>query len=327
MTALAAVLWLSPAGLPVQPPGALLVSLNGEGKVALVAPDTGRQIAVFPVHPGPHEITLARDGRFAFVANSGAGPGGAPSRTVSVLDLGARSTVRHLDVGHDRPHDVRVSRDGGTLWAACAPSRAVIEINVATGATSRTWSTGVDGGWFVAATPDDRKLYVPHLEGKTVTRIDRRTGAVATIVDGGAQSGIDVSPDGAEVWVVDHELRRINVIETATDIVKARISLESDQFGRLQFTPDGRRVLLVQERRLSLIDAAARTMSAAIDMPLAGKVLAISPDGRQAATSNPDNGQVTIVNLSPLAVVRSFPVGQTPDGVAWIAARPGAGLP
>ena len=36
-------------------------------------------------------------------------------------------------------------------------------------------------------------------------------GTVKTVVGGGGQSGIDVSPDGREVWVVGHDQRRIHV--------------------------------------------------------------------------------------------------------------------
>jgi DNA-binding beta-propeller fold protein YncE len=83
---------------------------------------------------------------------------------------------------------------------------------------------------------------VPHLEGKGLTVIDRQSGRPKTLFTAGAQSGIDISPDGREVWVIDHERRRISIISVAGDRVAAHIGLASGEFGRLR-SPDNRRVV------------------------------------------------------------------------------------
>jgi Tol biopolymer transport system component len=301
----------------------LLVSLSGEDRIALVNTISGERVATFPAAGGPHEIAVSSDGRHAYVANPGEGPGRKPGRMVSVLDVAARTAKASLDLGsYEQPHDVRVSRDGLRIWVAVAPSRAVVELDTRTGTIAKTWSTEADGGWFVAVTPDDRKIYVPHLEGKRVTSIDRITGVRMTVVSGSAQSGIDISPDGREAWVIGHEQQHINVIATNTDKVIAQVALPSPTFGRLRFTPDGRRAIVVQGRRLGVVDAAARRVAAALEMPAEGKVIAVSPDGTRAAVSNPVADSVTIVDLSAPRVVSSFGVGKTPDGVFWLGGSP-----
>ena len=304
---------------PAAGPGDLLVSSNADSKVLLIDTATGKSVAEIPVESGPHEIAVSRDRGRAFVANSGGGAGKPTGKSVTVIDIATRLALAHLNLApHDRPHDVRVSRDGRTVWAACARTNAVVEVDAASGASKRTWTTGAEGGWFVAVTPDDRRIYVPHLEGRRVTSIDREKGTVRAVVEGGAQSGIDISPDGREVWVVGHEQRLIHVIDSATDTVIAKVPLTVPDFGRLRFTPDGALILLVQERRLAILDTRTRKEVAVVDMPLAGKVMDISPDGRRAAISNPDDHQVTIVDLQAARVVKSFPAGRTPDGVAWV---------
>lgn len=301
----------------------LLVSLSGEDRIALVEAITGARVETFPAAGGPHEIAVSSDGRHAYVANPRSGPGGKPGRHVSVVDLTARAVKASLDLGtYEQPHDVRVSSDGLRLWVAVAPSRAVLELDTRTGRIAKIWPTDADGGWFVAVTPDDRKIYVPHLEGKSVTAIDRITGRRTTVVSGGAQSGIDISPNGREAWVVEHERARINVIATDGDRVVAQVALPSSAFGRLRFTPDGRRVLVMQGRRLGIIDAAARRVVSSLDMPLEGKVIAVSPDGARAAVSNPAADSVTIVDLAAPRVLSSFAVGKTPDGVFWLRGAP-----
>ena len=309
------------AAEPRQSSARLLVSLSGEQTIALVDPADGRTIATFPAVNGPHEITLGDEGRRAYVANSGGGPGRTPGEHVTAIDLATR-TVKQIAVApHKQPHDVRVSRDGRLLWVAVAPSRAVIEIDTLTSRIVRTFDVGREGGWFVIATRDDRQLLVPLLEGKGLVSIDRVRGTSRIVLSGGAFSGAEVSPDGREVWAIEHETRRIDIVGAASGQTITRIPLESGEFGRLQFTPDGRRALVVQGRRLLVFDAAARRLTATLDLPLDGKVIAVSRAGDRAAVSNPADGKVTIVDLVRLQVTSTITVGNVPDGVAWVEAR------
>ena len=306
---------------PPQPSRQLLVSLSGESTVALIDPADGRRIATFPAQNGPHEITVAGGGRYAYVANSGGGPGGTPGEHVTVIDLATRSTRQISVAPHKQPHDVRVSRDGRLLWAAVAPSRAVVEIDTLTSQIVRTFDVQHDGGWFVVASRDDRQLFVPLLEGKGLVSIDRVAGTSRIVLAGGAFSGAEISPQGREVWAIEHESRRIHILGTASGQTITQIPLETAAFGRLQFTPDGRRVLVVQGRRLLVFDAAARRQVAAVEMPLDGKVIAVSNSGTRAAVSNPADGKVTIVDLAGLRVLSALDVGSMPDGVAWVDVR------
>jgi DNA-binding beta-propeller fold protein YncE len=326
VAAMVVALWVAdrplgdPWSAPLQVPApSILVSLSGGDTVALIAADSGETVATFPVRPGPHELVVSRDSRLAFVANVGTGPGGVPGRTVSVLDLSARTTRHTFDLGScERPHDVRASSDSAILWVACAPSRAVLELDASSGSVRRTWSTPADGGWFVEATPDGRKLYVPHLEGKSLTAIDRDNGRVTTVASGGAMSGIGVTPDGREVWVVAHEQRRLHIIATDSNAIVGGLDLPVADFGRIRFTADGRRVLLVQGSRLTIIDVSKRQPVATRDLPSAGKVIAVSPDASRAAITHPSENRVTVIDLTQSRAPLTFAVGPAPDGIAWL---------
>lgn len=298
--------------------GQALISLTGDHKVVLMSLDTGAVVATFPVVIGPHEIAMSRDGSRAYVANAGTGPRGKSGHTVSVLDLKTRG-VTNFDLGeYEQPHDVRVSRDGSILWVACAPARAVLEMNARTGELRRSWNTGTEGGWFVAVSPDDRKLYVPHLEGKRIVLIERARESVSTVYEGGSLSGIDVAPDGSEVWVVDHERRKAVVIDGSSDRVLATVPLPSDDFGRVRISRDGRRAVVLQGKTMTVFDRAARRVVSSIELPIEGKVLDLSPSGLRAVVTNTDADKATVIDLDRGRVVRSFPTGKEPDGVAWI---------
>jgi DNA-binding beta-propeller fold protein YncE len=117
--------------------------------------------------------------------------------------------------------------------------------------------------------------------------------------------------------VIGHEQREISVVETAGNRVVARVPLESADFGRLRFAPDGRRVVLVQGRRMMLFDPAARKLVDSVELPYTAKVIDISPTGDRAVISHPGDSRVTIVSLATLKVLAAITTGKGPDGVAW----------
>lgn len=297
--------------------GVVLVSLSGASAVAVLDEETLRPVARIGVGRGPHEITLSGDGRLAYVAVAGPGPGAEAGRTVAVLDVAQRAVVATHDLPECRsPHDTRVSRDGSRLWVACAPARAVLELDAREGGVRRVFKTGRDGGWFVAVTPDAGKLYVPHLEGKALTVLDRRSGRASTLLEGTIQYGIASSPDGDEVWVTDTEARRISVVDTRRDAVVSTLSLEGGPLGRLAFAPDGARVFVAGRERLFVVDARRRRLEFTVPLPHSAKVLASSPDGRRVVLSVPGADQVMVVDVGARTVLTAA-VGPGPDGVAW----------
>src|SRR5215470_17980790 len=199
---------------------AVLVMSNAENTATLVDAETLRPIARFPVGPGPHEVTVARDQRFAYVAN--AGTPSEKGHTVTVIDLARREVAATWDLGAGgQPHDVRASRDEQLVWAACAPTRSVVELDADDGSVVRTFATGADGGWMLAAAPDDRKLYVAHLEGGGISVIERRSGAVGFVATARGEMAMDVRPDGREVWAANLETGAVTVIDGKTDAVVA----------------------------------------------------------------------------------------------------------
>jgi TolB protein len=302
----------APAHLDAAEP-LVLVSLTAESAAAFISPATGAWLGSATVPKGPHELTVSRRRDRAFVAT----PEAAPA-AIAIVDPATRGSRALALESCSRPHDVRVTAPGDVVLAACAGSRSVVEVNASTARVQRVWNLGAEGGWFLALTPDDRKVYVPHLEGKRLTVVDRIRGTAAVALEGGALSGIDISPDGRTVWVVGHEEGRMHVVDTATDREVATIRLDYQEFGRIRFTPDGKRVLLVQGRHVLVFSAAGRQVTGRIDLPHEGKVLDISPDGARAVVSHPDEHTITILDLEALRVVSTIPAGRGPDGVLWV---------
>ena len=303
----------------------VVVASNAQGTATLFDPGTSAPVAQFATGTGPHEIAVSPDHRFAYVANAGTGPGGVVGHTVTVLDLVRREVAATYDFGDaHQPHDLKVSRDAALLWVASGRSRTVLEVDTDDGSVSHSWKTELEGGWMLVGTPDDRKIYVAHLEGGGVSVIDRRSNAVTTLRTAPGEMGIDVSPDGGEVWFANVQTNVISVLDVRTDRIVATFASGGAAPMRIKFTPDGKRVLVPhrESKRLIVFDRARRAPVANIELPAAPKIVTVSGDGRRAFLTSPESSLAMIVDLRAGRTISTFLTGTTPDGVAW-AGEPG----
>ena len=284
--------------------GLLLVVSMDEAKVDIVDEATLRTLASLKTGERPHEVRVAHDGRSAYVV---------AGRTITAIDIPARTVRATFDLGEFAAHDVRISRDGRRLWAACARSQTVLELDADAGTVLKRYPTNRDGAWFVEVTPDEAKLYTPNLEGTSVSVITRASSDVKVLPLDYRAYGIDITPDGKYVLVSG---RSVAVIDTATDAVVRTIATTPPDTGRIRITPDGGRVVVAMEKSLALYDIASGRLLREIPLPASPKVLTVSGDGRRAYLTNPDANSATIVELADGSVT-TLQTGKRPDGIAW----------
>ena len=287
------------------PAGVLVVASIDESRVAIVDDRTFETLATVETGKSPHEVRISPDGRRAYVA---------AGKTITAVDVvnRRRHALFELEVG---VHDVRVSRDGRTLWAAAGGAQSVLELDAETGRVLDTFDVGRPGPWFVEVSKDERTLFTPNLEGKSVSIVDRATKAVKVIPFDHPGYGVDLTPDGRQVWVSGGDLA---VIDTRTKEVVARVKASEAETGRLRITPDGKKVVLALEKSLAVFDARTRRRLGQVPLPVTPKVLTLSGDGRRAFLTNPEDHSMSVVDLRPLRFVKTVPTGRKPDGIAWV---------
>jgi DNA-binding beta-propeller fold protein YncE len=190
----------------------------------------------------------------------------------------------------------------------------ILELDAETGKILKTYSTNQEGSWFVEVTPNERKLYTPNLEGKSVSVIDLATNKVKVIPFDHAVYGIDITPDGKQVWVSGGDLA---VIDTTTDEVIARIKTSEAQTGRIRLTSDGQRLVVALSKRLAVYDVRTRNLVGETELSARPKVLTVSGDNRRALLTNPEDNSVSVVDIVNGKILTTFQTGKKPDGIAW----------
>lgn len=285
--------------------GVLVIANMEEGRVVLVESQTYKTLATLETAKNPHEVRVSPDQRHAYVA---------AGKSITAIDIKERKVKATFDLGSHSAHDIRVSRDGRRLWAACAPTQSIIELDSETGKILKTYPTNQQGSWFVEITPDERKIYTPNLEGKSVSVIDLATGRVKVIPFEHAVYGIDITPDGKKIWVSGGDLA---VIDTTRDEVIARIKTSEAETGRIRLTSDGQRLVVALSKKLAVFDVKTRRLINETELSSSPKVLTVSGDNRRALLTNPDDNSVSVVDIVNGKLLTTFQTGKRPDGIGW----------
>ncbi len=295
----------------------LLVLLRDAGALAVVDPAEGTVLGQVPTVGNPHEVTATPDGRLAFVAS--------PSEGISVIDLESMTEVRRLDVGAGSvPHDVRFA--DGKLYFTIEGFKSIARYDPQADTVDWTLGLGQDGAHMMVLSRDRDTIFTANRESDTVSIVEDAAGGppdwqVTSIPIGGAYpEGLDLSPDGAELWVATRNDGDVSIVDVAAKEVGERLDLNFEDPNRLAFTPDGARVL-VSDSATSVVvmDAASRTEIERFD--LAPNALLVRPDGAVAYAALRGDDRVAVIDLETLEVVDEFETGagSGPGCMFWLA--------
>jgi YVTN family beta-propeller protein len=310
--------WLLLAvGLTAQAPSLLVLNKN-DATLAIVEPASGKTLATVPTGSGPHEVAIAADGRLAFVTNYGANTAGS---TLSVIDVAARKEVRRVDLGElRRPHGIAVV-NGKALFTAEA-SRAIGRYDPATNRIDWRFQTDQDGTHMVLASRDGRTMFTSNIGSNTISIVEDANGVGRqTLVRvGPGPEGLDLSPDGGELWTAHTGDGGVSVIDVAAKKVAQTFDAGTRRANRLKFTRDGRRVLIsdMDAGEVVFIDARTRAVTKRLRVGRMPEGILIAPDGRRAYVAVTGENRLAAIDLETLEIVQVIPTGGGPDGMAWI---------
>jgi YVTN family beta-propeller protein len=321
-------------GVPAVSADLLVVLNKSDHEAVLVDPATLKPVARLATGRGPHEVAVSPDGRLAYVANYGmygvfreGQRVNEPGRTLTVLDLEKRAIRDTIDLGsYAKPHGIAVSRDGRRLWVTCEDSQSVLELDAGSGAILKAWKTGQETSHMIAPAVDEAKLFVANIRAGTATIIERAADKVTSLTTAAGTEGVDVSPDGREVWFTNRADSSVSVLDARTDTLIAKLGSGGRFPIRVKFTPDGREawVSCLQSNEVTVFDARSRRQIASIPVGKAPVGIQMAPDGKRAFVANTNDDLVTVIDVPGRKVLATFTTGNEPDGMAWATAPPQA---
>jgi len=300
--------------------GHLLVLNKEDAALVIVDPDSGSVLGRAPTGDQPHEVVVSSDGQYAFASNYGGAP--AAGHTISMIDLAAKKEVRRIDVAPlSRPHGLDFA--GGKLYFTAEGSKAIARYDPAANKIDWQFETGQQTTHMVLVARDLKTIFTSNIGSDNVSRIVQGADGrwtQTTIPVGKGPEGIDLSPDGREVWSAGSRDGTVFVVDAASGSVAAKIDAGTKRSNRIKLTPDARFALIsdVDTGELVVVDAPARTVARRIAVGKQPEGVLIAPDGSRAFVAVNGDNKIAIVDLEAWQVVKTLSPGIGPDGMAWV---------
>lgn len=300
---------------------ALLILNKNDATLVLVDPATGQIRATIPVGDGPHEVTVSDDGKLAFASNYGGQTGG---RTISIIDLAARKELKRLDVSPlTRPHGLAFF--SGRLYFTAENDQLIARYDPSADKIEAQFKTGQATTHMVLISPDGRHMFTSNIRGNTVSIFDRGASAgdwanPTNVSVGRGPEGLDLSPDGKELWSAHSQDGGVSIIEVASRAVVATMDLKTRRSNRLKFTRDGACVLVtdLDAGELVVVDAKARKEITRLALGKSPEGILMAPDGATAYVAENGADTVAVIDLKTMTVRSRIHPGGGPDGMAYI---------
>jgi YVTN family beta-propeller protein len=301
-------------------PGRLLVLNKEDATFVIVNPESGAILGKVPVGDGPHELITSADGKYAFASNYGSGP--APGHTISMIDIAAQKELRRIDVAPlSRPHGLAFA--GGKLYFTAEADKKIARYDPAADKIDWQFETGQNTTHMVLPTKDLRTIFTSNIGSNSVSAIEQGSGGASTqtvIAVGQGPEGIDLAPNGREVWSAHSRDGGVSVIDVASKKVTQTIALGTKRSNRIKLTPDGKYALVsdLDAGNLVVVDAAARKEIKRVALGKSPEGILIAPDGSRAFVAVNGDNHIAVVDLKTWTVSKKLQTGNGPDGMAWV---------
>jgi YVTN family beta-propeller protein len=312
------------------PTPALVVLNKDDSQLAIVDPQTLKIVAKVGTGPIPHEVAVSSDGKLAVATNYGEHQTGT---TLSVIDLNAQKEIHRVDLTNVigpkgekfgdliGPHGIEFF--DGKFWFTAEGSKKIARYDPATNKVDWTHGIGQNRTHMLVIARDGRTIYTSNVNSDTVTAVeassDKSQWTDTVIPAGKGPEGIDISPNGKEVWAANSGDGTVSVIDTATQKVTATFNVGTKHSNRVKFTPDGKFALIsdLGSGDLVIIDVAARKEAKRLHLGKSTEGILIVPDGSRAFVAVSGDNKVAVIDLKTFAVVATFEPGTDPDGMSW----------
>lgn len=321
--------------------GVIIVANKSGNDVHFIDRKTGETLAVLPAGVEPHEVEVSDDGQWAVVCNYGNREN--PGNTLSVYNVQTAALDKIINLGeHTRPHGMQWMKGTDKMLVTTEGNNSLLIVNVQTGQVLEAMDTGEEVSHMVAAMPDYSRAFVPSIRTGNVAVFDLKNHElISHIYSGKGAEGIDVSPDGREVWVTNRDENTISVFDTRS--LKKITTLSCEDFPiRSKFTPDGSLFLVSNARSgtIEIFDATAKEhiQSVKLTPPVdrdedderyfahfEGTSIPIGlvvPDNKTAYVANTRSDAVSIIDLEKFEITGHFKAGREPDGIAYSHLKP-----
>jgi YVTN family beta-propeller protein len=306
--------------------------------VSVTDPVDGRQLGVIrlgdpqpmnfsPLYRGQvlvHGLGFSPDGRTLAVVSIG-------SNSVTFIDT-ATNAVRHTTYVGRSPHEAFYTPDGKEVWVTVRGEDYVAVLDAATFA-EKTQLRTPGGPGMTTFSPDGRYSYVCSSFNPVLTVFDARSREVVGTVPQPSPfcPNIAATPDGRQVWFTLKDVGKTVAFDAKPPFPILKIIDTGPITNHVNFavTPQGQ-FAYVSVGGLNQVKVYRTTDFSQVATVAVGKLphgVWPSGDGKRIYLGLENDDRLAVVDTSSNDVIRSVPIGQAPQAIAYVpnAVRTGAG--
>jgi YVTN family beta-propeller protein len=328
------ILWFSllSTKLLAQSLGSLMVVNKGGNTMSILDLDLNTELTRIPTGEGSHEVAVSPDGKIAVVCNYG---NQTPNNSLTIIDIAQKSSIKKIDLGiYQRPHGIEFIAPEEVIVTS-EVAQALIKVNIKTDAVTEVVKTNQEGSHIVAYCKADGKAYVANRRSGSVSVVDvKGNKLLKTIVLKPGTEGLDISPNGKELWVANQIDSTVTIINAQTFKEEALLYAHQNAI-RVKFLPNGKYSLISNAKtgNVSVYDVAARRLIKDIDLfnldkgieglekekdlknPPIPVGITTHPSGKFVYIAAVNYGAIAVIDTANWEVVATIRAGASPDGL------------
>ena len=264
---------------------------------------------------------MAPNGKFAYIANPGAG-------AITVLNTTTDLVSGTIKIPQGPPQFVSFSPDSRTAYVSVYTTRGTVHliafIDTAAGTVTSTVSVDNFTPGPSTVSPDGRYLYVPNHNMVTMGANEN----VVDVIDIAGKNLIGkIAVPANPHWVAfdkngrfytsDHMSAEVTVLNAKTNGIIGEIETGETPHSEA-ISPDGSRLAVTSFNGnvVFLINTVTEKMIAQIPVGRNPLDIAYSPDGRYIFTANNEDSTVTVINTADNRVIAEVPTGKAPTSIS-----------
>lgn len=291
---------------------------------------SGKQTAVIPIDILSHEAVVTSDNS-RVVATNTEGKDGNAIKIINVKNARIENSV-NLD------NSLKVS---GIVALPEADKVAVIDlvnddllvINVETSAVEKQISTKQKKSHLLVLHPKKPIAYVTNIDSGSISVIDLNLDEVIKIVPcGEGRKGIEITPDGSELWVTNTKDNTITIIDTVSYDIIAVLDCGNESM-KLKFTTDGENCFVVNanDGTISIYNQQSKKKIKTINLPGKGSIferilyhtprpvnILMHPNGLYAFVVNSNADKIEVIDVKTFSVISTIGTGRVPDALVFV---------
>lgn len=292
----------------------------------------GKEITEIPIEIEPHDPTTVADKSKVVVTNYGTPE--VLGKSITVINAKTNKIEKTIELeGSIAPHGIVAFPKSNKVGVVTDIGNNLLVVDVAKGIVEKNIPTQQIVSHLLVLDPKKPLAYVSNINSGSVSVIDLEKEKVIKIIPCGFKTeGIDITPDGSELWVTNNKENTISVINTATYQITNSLPSGKESL-RLKFSIDGKHCLVTNatDGTISVYDQHTKKRIKTIQLhgkaDLVEKILyhtprpvgiLIHPNGQYAFVANSNANKIEVIDMKTFTLVSNIGTAKIPDGLTII---------